>query len=131
MKPKYIIGIVAALALVVTAVMSVESEKIEYMDFASAVRSGRTAQISGSWVKDKGFTYDSKSNEFKFEMRDQKGTVMPVVLNGAKPNNFEIAPTVVATGAVDGNTFHATNILTKCPSKYSSPTPGEASNPRS
>jgi cytochrome c-type biogenesis protein CcmE len=120
MKPKYIIGIVAALVLVVTAVLSVESTKIEYMDFSSANGTGRTAQIAGTWVKEKGQEYDTKTNEFRFTMRDEKGTQMPVVLAGAKPNNFELAVSMVATGKVEDDTFHATNVLTKCPSKYES-----------
>lgn len=120
MNPKYVIGAVAATMLVGAAVMAVEQQKIEYMDFRSAMESERTAQISGTWVKEGKSSYDPNANEFRFDMRDENGTVAPVILHGAKPNNFEIATSVVATGAFDGKTFHATNILTKCPSKYES-----------
>lgn len=118
MKPKYLIGALAALALIVAAVMSVEKKKIEYMDFHTAAAVGSKAQIAGTWVKDQGSRYDPDRNEFSFTMKDEKGATMPVVLEGAKPNNFEIALTVVATGRVEGNAFHASNLLTKCPSKY-------------
>ena len=97
MKPKYIVGTVAALALVATAVMSVENTKIEYMDFVAAQQSGRTAQIAGTWVKEKGQQYDAEADEFRFTMADEKGTQMPVVLHAAKPNNFEMSVSVVAT----------------------------------
>lgn len=127
MKPKYIVGIVAAIALTLTAVLAVEDAKIEYMDFNRAAESGRTAQVSGAWVKDDGYTYDPEANHFRFTMQDESGTVMPVTLVGAKPNNFELATSVVATGRVDGQTFHATKILTKCPSKYEAEAPGAAS----
>lgn len=120
MKPKYIIGVIAAFAVVVTAVFSVENKKIEYMDFAGAESSGRRAQISGTWVREKGQDYDAASDRFSFSMRDDKGRVMPVVLEGAKPNNFEIATSIVATGSVENGQFKATHILTKCPSKYES-----------
>ena len=120
MKPKYIIGIVAALVLVVTAVLSVENTKIEYMDLKAAQASGRTAQIAGHWVKEKGQTYDADANEFRFTMADESGNQMPVVLHGAKPNNFEMSVSVVATGRVEDGTLQATNVLTKCPSKYES-----------
>ncbi len=120
MKPKYIVGAALALALIVTAFFSVESKKIEYMDFRAATESGSRAQISGTWVKDGGCKYDAEKNEFVFTMKDEKGTAMPVILKGAKPNNFEMASMVVATGHVEKGTFHATNILTKCPSKYDS-----------
>jgi cytochrome c-type biogenesis protein CcmE len=43
---------------------------------------------------------------------------MRVVLDGAKPNNFEIATSVVAKGSINGDHFHAKEVLTKCPSKY-------------
>ena len=126
MKPKYIIGIIAALVVVVTAVFSVESRKIEYMHFAGAMESGRKAQISGTWVKEKGQQYDIASNRFSFTMRDEKGEEMPVVLEGAKPNNFELATSIVVTGSVENGLFNASNILTKCPSKYESEKSGIA-----
>jgi len=40
------------------------------------------------------------------------------VLDGPKPNNFDIATSVVIKGKMTGDFFHATEILTKCPSKY-------------
>ena len=44
--------------------------------------------------------------------------VIPSVLDGAKPNNFELANAIVIKGRVEGSSFHASEILTKCPSKY-------------
>jgi cytochrome c-type biogenesis protein CcmE len=120
MKPKYIIGIVAALVLVVTAVMSVQSTKIEYMDVAQARQSERTGNVMGAYVKEKGHTYNAELNEFRFTLADTTGAQLPVVLHGAKPNNFEMSVSVVATGKVENGEFHATNVLTKCPSKYES-----------
>jgi cytochrome c-type biogenesis protein CcmE len=120
MKPKYIIGIVAALALIATAVMSVENTKIEYMGVAQAKQASRTGNVIGAWVKEKGQAYDADANEFRFTLADSTGEQLPVVLHGAKPNNFEMSVSVVATGRVEDGVFHATNVLTKCPSKYES-----------
>jgi cytochrome c-type biogenesis protein CcmE len=120
MKPKYIVGIIAALVLITFAVVSVESKKIEYMDFARATESGKNAQIAGTWVKEKGNKYDPATNQFSFTMRDESGRELPVVLHGAKPNNFEIATSIVVTGTIENGHLRATNILTKCPSKYES-----------
>jgi cytochrome c-type biogenesis protein CcmE len=128
MKPKYLIGALAALALIIVAVYTVESKKIEYMDFPKASTTGSKAQIAGTWVKDKGCTYDPDLNQFTFTMKDEAGNMMPVVLDGAKPNNFEIAVTVVATGRVDAGTFRASHVLTKCPSKYESGPPTVSSD---
>jgi cytochrome c-type biogenesis protein CcmE len=51
-------------------------------------------------------------------MKDDNGDVERVVLDGAKPNNFDIAPSIVAKGKYMEDHFHATEVLTKCPSKY-------------
>lgn len=123
MKPKYIVGLVVASLVVAGAVIALEQKKVEYMDFATAQKTGRKAQISGTWVKDKGCTYDVGTNRFRFTMRDEKGAELPVTLDGAKPNNFEISTKIVATGICDGGELHASNILTKCPSKYESSGP--------
>lgn len=120
MKAKYIVGLVAAVVVVFAAVMTVESKKIEYSDFREASTSGRKVQVAGTWVKEKGANYDTEKNEFRFSMRDEKGHILPVVFDGARPNNFELATSMVATGYVEAGTFHCSNILTKCPSKYES-----------
>jgi len=120
MKAKYIVGLLAAALVVVTAVLTVESKKIEYSDFATASSSGRKVQVAGAWVKEKGSSYDTKNNEFRFSLKDDKGNVMPVIFDGAKPNNFELATSLVATGYVENGSFRCSNILTKCPSKYES-----------
>ncbi|HVZ41018.1 MAG TPA: cytochrome c maturation protein CcmE [Candidatus Kapabacteria bacterium] len=120
MKPKYIVTIVLAVLLVAGVMIALENKKLEYMDFNSAQSSGRRVQIAGTWVKEKGATYDPASNQFRFTMRDGKGAELPVVLDGARPNNFEISTSIVATGIVENSRFHASNILTKCPSKYES-----------
>ena len=72
----------------------------------------------GTWVKEEGLSYDAPSNVFRFSMKDEQGKIIPVELAGAKPNNFEIAVSVVAKGRVENGIFKASNVLTKCPSKY-------------
>ena len=125
MKAKYLVGIAAAIILVVSAMFALANKGIAYMDFNSAQESGSRAQVKGTWVKDKETRYDEDLNQFHFTMQDTAGVVMPVVLDGAKPNNFEMALSVVATGKVEDGSFHATNVLTKCPSKYEAK-PGSA-----
>ena len=51
-------------------------------------------------------------------MTDNSGQELKVVYKGAIPNNFESATSVVVTGKYHNGIFHASDILTKCPSKY-------------
>ncbi len=51
-------------------------------------------------------------------MIDDNNREVKVVLDGAKPNNFELATSVVAKGRYKDGCFHANELLTKCPSKY-------------
>ena len=59
-----------------------------------------------------------EQNTFSFFMKDEKGNEMKVIYEGAIPNNFETATSVVVTGSYQNGYFHAKDILTKCPSKY-------------
>ena len=43
---------------------------------------------------------------------------MNLIYEGAMPNNFESATSIVVTGSYQNGYFHAKDILTKCPSKY-------------
>lgn len=118
MKIKYIVGVVATLALAAVAFWSVNNKSISNTDFQSALKTGEKVQIKGTWVREKECKYDPSKNLFTFTMKDEKGAEMPVSLNDAKPSNFEIATHVVVTGSVENGIFHATHVLTKCPSKY-------------
>lgn len=78
------------------------------------------AVVSGSW--------DKKSNPMKFVIREEKdeagsGPTIPVVYNGSVPSTFGDGVVAIVTGelAKDG-TVNATEMITKCPSKYESAT---------
>ena len=118
MKKKYIIGAVIAVTFAVVAILSFDSSKIEYTNFAKAKATEKTYQIIGSWLKDKPSNYNNKDNTFTFYMCDDKKDTACVIFHGAKPNNFDMATQVVVKGSYTQNSFHASEILTKCPSKY-------------
>jgi len=118
MKKKHIIALVIAVAFIGIGAFSLLDNKIDYSDFGKAQSSGRSAQVSGTYVKEKGAEYDQKSNTFSFYMKDHEGHEMHVRYNGVRPNNFELAPSVVCTGKVEGGVFMASDIQTKCPSRY-------------
>jgi len=118
MKTKIIVGgIVVAIGIILGAVNFLESN-VEYMDFTGAEQSQKRVQVKGEWVQEKGASFDADNVKFIFFMKDDANRVCKVVLDGAKPNNFELATSVVAKGKFVNGEFHATEVLTKCPSKY-------------
>ena len=87
-------------------------------DFSKIVNSNGTIKATGEWVKEKNYSLNKSENIFSFYMKDYNGTEIKVVFNGAIPNNFESSTSVVVTGKYQNGAFHASDILTKCPSKY-------------
>lgn len=118
MNAKTITGILIIVIFLVVGFFSFSESKIEYTNFEKASDQHRTCQVKGSWVKDKEAKFDASTNEFIFYMMDENNTEMKVVLAGARPNNFEMAESVVAKGKVKDGSFYAKEVLTKCPSKY-------------
>jgi len=118
MNIRYLIGGLAIVGFLIIAFFSFQESKIDYADFSSAIDSGRLVQVSGTWNKEKNANYDSEHNKFVFYMVDEKNKECKVVYEGGKPNNFEIATTIVIKGKYKEDEFHASDILTKCPSKY-------------
>lgn len=118
MKKSTVIGLVLIAVFLIVGFFSFSESKIEYSDFQKATGNHKTCQVKGSWVKDKETRFDPSTNEFIFYMKDENNTEMKVVLAGARPNNFEMAESVVAKGKVKDGQFYAKEVLTKCPSKY-------------
>lgn len=118
MKKKYLIAGLLIVVFLAIAIFTFDDSKIDYSNYSGAEKSAKTVQIIGTWVKDKPYNYDSHNNKFEFYMADDQAKEFKVVLNGAKPNNFDLATKVVVKGKMEQGTFVASEILTKCPSKY-------------
>lgn len=117
-RAKTITGSAIILVFITIGFMSFMDSKIEYVNFAEAKERLRTVEVKGQWLKDKDSKFDASTNTFSFYMKDDFNNEMKVVLDGAKPNNFDVAEAVVAKGKVKDGYFHAKEVLTKCPSKY-------------
>jgi cytochrome c-type biogenesis protein CcmE len=117
---KILIGSVIIVTFIVVGFISFMGSKIEYVNFNEAQKRMKTVEVKGLWLKDKETKYDAATNTFTFYMKDDNNTEMKVLLNDAKPNNFETAGElmIVAQGKVKGDAFYADKVLTKCPSKY-------------
>ncbi|HTP81286.1 MAG TPA: cytochrome c maturation protein CcmE [Bacteroidota bacterium] len=118
MRPKVIVGIVVIVAGFILASVNFVRSNVEYGDFAGAEKTGKLIQVKGAWLKEKESRFDADHAQFIFYMVDDNGRQMRIVLDGAKPNNFELATSIVARGKMEQGYFHATDVLTKCPSKY-------------
>jgi cytochrome c-type biogenesis protein CcmE len=118
MKIKIIVASVIILAAIIFGAISFVETNVEYTDFHAAVATGKKVQVKGEWQKDQLSAYDAAKNQFTFFMKDDNGLTEKVVFDGVKPNNFEIANAVVVKGRYEKDCFHASDILTKCPSKY-------------
>jgi len=118
MKPKIIIGGIVVIVGIVLGAVNFLQSNVEYMDFSGAERVHKKVQVKGEWVKEQGTSFDSEKVTFTFYMKDDANRIVKVVLDGAKPNNFELATSIVAKGKFETGEFHASEVLTKCPSKY-------------
>ncbi len=117
-KSKTITGIIIIVVFLAIGFVSFMDSKIEYVNFAEAKDRMRTVEVKGQWVKGRESKFDGATNTFSFYMIDDFNNEMKVVLDGAKPNNFDVAEAVVAKGKMKDGYFHAKEVLTKCPSKY-------------
>lgn len=119
MKSKYIFGGIIAGVFLLLMVYLLSQSNIQYEnDFTKVMSKDKTVKATGSWVKEKSYEVDKNNKTFSFYMVDASGVQMKVVYEGAIPNNFESAMSVVVTGKYQNGYFHAKEILTKCPSKY-------------
>ena len=111
------IGILlVALALIFTASQDFST----YASFQDAAASGHEVKIVGQLAKDKEIVYDPAvdPNYFSFHVIDKDGVTRKVIMNRAKPQDFEMSEEIVVTGKLKGEDFLASDILLKCPSKY-------------
>ena len=118
MKPKLILAILVIVVATLFGAVSFVETNVEYTNFTNAAATRKRVQVKGEWMREAETTYDAKASRFSFSMKDDGGRQERVLFDGAKPNNFEIASSVVVKGRYEDGYFHATDILTKCPSKY-------------
>lgn len=123
MNAKMIIGGVVILVFIVFAASSFLESNVEYTNIAGAMAKGKKVQMMGTWNKERESGFDASTGKFSFYLIDDAGKECRVFLDGAAPNNFEVASSIVAQGRYNKEGyFEATKILTKCPSKYEAKT---------
>lgn len=123
MKRSHILAILL-IALAVGAILSTVADSSTYASFRVASESpGKTFHVVGKLNRDKPQEYlpEVNANLFSFYMTDSEGLEKKVVLNRAKPQDFDKSEQIVVIGKLDGDQFKASDILMKCPSKYNNP----------
>ena len=115
MKVKVIVAVVVIVGALIFGASTFIQSNVEYTDFAKAETVNKKVQVKGAWMRDKESHFDAQKSQFTFYMVDDNHRECKVVLDGAKPNNFELATEIVAKGRYKHGYFHANEILTKCP----------------
>ncbi|MBU2445215.1 MAG: cytochrome c maturation protein CcmE [Bacteroidetes bacterium] len=119
MKARYYLGGIVIVIFLGLLVYNFTQTDIEYeSNFSTLMQDGKTCKATGTWIRDKAFEENRADKTFSFFIRDAHNNEMKVVYKGIKPNNFEVATSVVVTGKFENGYFNATDVLTKCPSKY-------------
>ncbi len=108
--------LVAAILIFVNA----SNDIATYYNFTTATEQAGIVKVNGTLDPDHEIKYDPavNANRFSFHMLDTNGKSLEVIMASAMPQDFERSEQVVVTGSRKGDTFVATEILTKCPSKY-------------
>lgn len=119
MKKTYILALLMLVAAIVIFV-SASGDITTYGNFELAMESDTQLKINGELDHEFEIKYDPATNPnlFSFHMLDTKGISKEVIMTSALPQDFERSEQVVVTGAFKDDVFVATEILTKCPSKY-------------
>lgn len=119
MKKSSIILIVV-IAIAIAMIMVIYTDSSTYSTFTEAKEKDTELYVVGVLNKERELHYDpvTDANHFSFYMYDNDSTECQVVFNGSKPMDIERSEQIVLTGKMEGDIFHASKILMKCPSKY-------------
>jgi cytochrome c-type biogenesis protein CcmE len=119
MKKSSIFGLIV-IAIAIAVIICTYTSSSTYGSFSDAKKTASELHVVGHLDKGKELYYDAAkdANYFSFFVKDNKNQECKVVFVGTKPQDFERSEQIVLTGQMVGNEFHASEILMKCPSKY-------------
>src|SRR5690606_20910648 len=120
MKKLHILAIIIIAVAIGVIFVSLKNTST-YADFTEALANpDKEYHVVGKLDKTQPQIYEPRVNadEFLFSMIDNKGVIKQVVLHKSKPQDFEKSEQIVLIGKMQGDNFHAKDILMKCPSKY-------------
>lgn len=91
-----------------------------YSTFEKADQAEKEVKVAVELALEEEIMYDpvKDPNWFTFYATDENGDKMQIAYAGAKPQDFERSESIVITGKVQDGIFLASDMLLKCPSKY-------------
>lgn len=111
--------IVVILVLALASLSSLTSAKT--VSLAQAIRGdyvNQKIQVSGNVVADSFYVVDDRLT-FKIDDPDTVGEYLAVTYDGGVSSTFGNGVSAICTGKIDeSGVLHATDLVTKCPSKY-------------
>ena len=115
------IVVIAMLVIVAVAGSGGAASSLSIADVLGGSYEGKKVQVSGSVVAD-SLASEGAPAIFKIEPEgdDAGADQLEVQYNGALPATFGTGVVAICTGTVEGKTLLATEMVTKCPSKYES-----------
>ena len=128
-KIRLVIALSAAVLLAAGLIYTSFSASTEAKEPSQLLRSdpGGTYELTGKVVPG---SIQRAGDELDFRISDRDGSdPIPVRYSGTVPDPFRDGREVIVTGKLEDGTFVAEkdSLITKCPSKFTTTTPGQAS----
>jgi cytochrome c-type biogenesis protein CcmE len=128
-KIRLVVALSAAVLLAAGLVYTSFSASTEARQPSQLLHSdpGRTYQLTGKVVPG---SVRHDGNQLDFRISDRDGTdPIPVTYTGTVPDPFAAGREVIVTGKLENGTFvgERDSLVTKCPSKFTTTTPGQSS----
>jgi len=121
------IVLLAVVALLIGALLVTLQDASVYATFEMAKKQQpETVTVVATLDLEAPMDFDPKGSILTFQAIDKVGQHATVRYNQPKPTDFERSEEITLTGHFTDSAFIATEILMKCPSKY---TDGEGVNP--
>ena len=109
------------IAIAIGVIVGIVGDFSTYETFSTAAsRPGKEFHVIAVLQRHQKMEYNpvKDPNYFSFYARDKRGEQEKVIFTGSEPTDFEKSEQIVLTGKMEGNEFHCSQILMKCPSKY-------------
>ena len=128
-KIRLIVALSAAVLLAVALIYTSFSASTEAKQPSQLLQSDRggTYELTGKVVPG---SIQHAGNQLDFRISDRDGTdPIPVTYSGTVPDPFRNGREVIVTGKLQDGTFvgERDSLITKCPSKFTTTTPGQSS----